>query len=37
MAKRKRMSAKRSRRNFAKGTRVNGRNNYSPMRGGIRL
>ena len=38
MAKRSRMSKKGSRKSFAKGARVNRKNNSgSPMRGGIRL
>lgn len=34
---RAKMSRRRSRRNFRRGTKSSSVNNYSPMRGGIRL
>lgn len=38
MAKRKRMSRSKSRKSFSRNAvRTNGKNNYNPMRGGIRL
>ncbi|QXP08161.1 MAG: hypothetical protein [Arizlama microvirus] len=37
MAFRKKMSKRKSKSSFRKGTRVKSRNNTNPMRGGIRL
>lgn len=35
--RRRRMTNRQSRRSFKKGNRVAGKNNYRPMRGGIRI